>query len=102
MAGLASKGRNTKGADAPLDAARGQVMGCEGVMAQAGLEKEKHLRFRKCLIINVEVVGLESNLHPLADTLVLMLSIAYFCRRSCSTMSEIGILLGYYHGSRGV
>ena len=57
---------------------------------------------RKSMTIFVEIVGLEPNLHPLADTLVLMLSIAYFCRRSCSTMSEIGILLGYYHGSRGV
>ena len=50
---------DAKGTRWMIPAARGQVMGCEGVMAQAGLEKEKHPRFRKCLIINVEVVGFE-------------------------------------------
>ena len=49
----------------------------------------------------VEVVGLEPSLQPFADTLVLVLSIAYFCRRSCSATSKIGILLGYFHISRG-
>jgi hypothetical protein len=43
----------------------------------------------------VEVSGLESKIQTRPETLVLMISIAYFCRRSYLAPSIFGIFLGY-------
>jgi hypothetical protein len=50
---------------------------------------------------SVEVVGFESKIQTRPETLVLMISIAYFCKWSFLTPPVFGIFLGYDFSSGG-
>ena len=53
------------------------------------------------LRFSVEVVGFELKVQSHLQTLVIMISIAYFCKRSFLTPPVFGIFLGYDFSSGG-